>query len=66
LQVASSRLPVKEPASENTGQQPVTGNRKKAGFKEKREFELLEKEIADLENGETATRRTAKRSQCAL
>ena len=29
-------------------QQPVTGNRKKAGFKEKREFELLQKEIAEL------------------
>lgn len=30
-------------------QLPVTGNQKKAGFKEKREFELLEKEIKDLE-----------------
>jgi ATP-binding cassette subfamily F protein uup len=30
-------------------QQPASGYKKKIGFKEKREFEMLEKEIADLE-----------------
>jgi ATP-binding cassette subfamily F protein uup len=35
-------------------QQPETGNRKRAGFKEKREFELLQKEIAGLENEKKA------------
>ena len=34
---------------ETGNQQQVIGNKKKASFKEKREFELLEKEIADLE-----------------
>ena len=38
-----------EHISEEPGnQQPVTSNKKKPSFKEKREFELLEKEIADL------------------
>jgi ATP-binding cassette subfamily F protein uup len=32
------------------GKQEINPIKKKAGFKEKREFELLEKEIADLEN----------------
>lgn len=39
------------PSTNATGnQQAVTGNHKKAGFKEKREFELLQKEIAALGN----------------
>ncbi|HEY6979023.1 MAG TPA: ATP-binding cassette domain-containing protein, partial [Chitinophagaceae bacterium] len=46
LPVASYQLPVK---SETGHGQQATGNKKKASFKEKREFELLEKEIADLE-----------------
>ncbi len=46
---AGSRLPVMKDLPDETGnQQPVTGNKKKSSFKEKREFELLEKEIADL------------------
>ena len=31
----------------------IISNKKKAGFKEKREFEMLEKEIADLETENT-------------
>ena len=34
---------------EVTSTQPINTTKKKAGFKEKREFEMLEKEIADLE-----------------
>jgi len=49
LPVTSYRLPVKEEDNKTGNQQPAPGNRKKASFKEKREFELLEKEIADLE-----------------
>jgi ATP-binding cassette subfamily F protein uup len=49
LPVAGFRLPVVKDQPDETGnQQPVTGNKKKSSFKEKREFELLEKEIADL------------------
>ncbi len=49
LPVTSIQLPVKkEQAGENGNQQPVTANKKKPSFKEKREFELLEKDIADL------------------
>src|SRR5207237_177279 len=44
--VTDYQLPVKDEAG---NQQPATGNKKKASFKEKREFELLEKEIAELE-----------------
>lgn len=47
--VTSFQLPVKTDTAYGTGnKEPVTGNQKKASFKEKREFELLEKEIADL------------------
>ncbi|MBG9377857.1 ABC-F family ATP-binding cassette domain-containing protein [Panacibacter sp. DH6] len=43
-------MPATESQAENaTMQQTASSNRKKAGFKEKREFELLEKEIAELE-----------------
>ena len=35
-------------AINTTNQQPATSNQKKASFKEKREFEMLEKEIAEL------------------
>jgi ABC transport system ATP-binding/permease protein len=49
LQVSGSLLQVKKDQPGETGNlQPVTGNRKKPSFKEKREFELLEKEIAEL------------------
>ncbi len=49
LPVSGSQLPVEKDRSEETGnQQPVTSNKKKPSFKEKREFELLEKEMADL------------------
>ncbi len=49
LPVSSFKLPVDNGRSEETGnQQPVTGNNKKPSFKDKREFDLLEKEIADL------------------
>ncbi len=49
LPVSSFRLPVLNDRSEDAGnQQPVTANKKKPSFKEKREYELLEKEIADL------------------
>jgi ABC transport system ATP-binding/permease protein len=49
LPVSSFKLPVDNGRSEETGnQQPVTGNKKKPSFKDKREFDLLEKEIADL------------------
>lgn len=34
---------------EDTGNQQINTTKKKAGFKEKREFEMLEREIADLE-----------------
>lgn len=52
----SSRLQGKKDAESKTsnlpagqtGLQPVTGNKRNPSFKEKREFELLEKEIADL------------------
>ena len=50
LPVTGFQLPGKEEAKPTIGdQQPVTGNKRKASFKEKREFELLEKEIAELE-----------------
>jgi ABC transport system ATP-binding/permease protein len=49
LPVASIQLPVKkEQPGENGNQQPATANKKKPSFKEKREFEILEKDIADL------------------
>ncbi|MFC0771740.1 ABC-F family ATP-binding cassette domain-containing protein [Terrimonas alba] len=49
LPVASSLLPVKNETELETGNmKPVTGNKRKLSFKEKREFEVLEKEIADL------------------
>ncbi|MGZ8517898.1 MAG: ABC-F family ATP-binding cassette domain-containing protein [Chitinophagaceae bacterium] len=49
LPVSNFKLPVLNDRSEEPGnQQPVTGNKKKPSFKEKREYELLEKEIADL------------------
>jgi ATP-binding cassette subfamily F protein uup len=47
--VTGSLLPVMQnAASDNENKQPETGHKKKPSFKEKREFELLEKEIADL------------------
>jgi len=50
LPVTGFQLPGKEEAKPTIDdQQPVTGNKRKASFKEKREFELLEKEIAELE-----------------
>jgi ATP-binding cassette subfamily F protein uup len=50
LPVTGFQLPGEEEAKPTIGdQQPVTGNKRKASFKEKREFELLEKEIAELE-----------------
>ena len=49
LPATNLQLPVKTDAAYGTGnKEPATGNLKKASFKEKREFELLEKEIADL------------------
>ncbi|MGZ8558246.1 MAG: ABC-F family ATP-binding cassette domain-containing protein [Chitinophagaceae bacterium] len=49
LPVSNFKLPVLNDRSEEPGNlQPVTGNKKKPSFKEKREYELLEKEIADL------------------
>ena len=49
LPVASFLLPVKNETELETGNmKPVTGNKRKLSFKEKREFEVLEKEIADL------------------
>ena len=49
LPASSFRLPIaKSQSAETESQQPVTGNKKKPSFKEKREFDLLEKEIADL------------------
>ncbi|MDP4264031.1 MAG: ABC-F family ATP-binding cassette domain-containing protein [Bacteroidota bacterium] len=49
LQVAGSQLALKKDLPEDSsGQQPPTGNKRKPSFKEKREFELLEKEIAEL------------------
>jgi len=50
LPVTGFQLPGKEEAKPTIDdQQLVTGNKRKASFKEKREFELLEKEIAELE-----------------
>ena len=50
LPVTGFQLQGKEEAKPTIDdQQPVTGNKRKASFKEKREFELLEKEIAELE-----------------
>jgi ATP-binding cassette subfamily F protein uup len=47
LPVAGYQLPVKEKPTGN--REPETGNTKRRlSFKEKREFDLLEKEIADL------------------
>ena len=47
--VTGSLLPVMQNAAYDTeNKQPETGNKRKPSFKEKREFELLEKEIADL------------------
>src|SRR6266536_3540493 len=48
-EVASCQFSVSSEYRKRINQQSATGNRKKASFKEKREFELLEKEIADLE-----------------
>ena len=49
LPVTSSQLLTNKNADPATeGRQPETGNKRKPSFKEKREFELLEKEIADL------------------
>jgi ATP-binding cassette subfamily F protein uup len=49
LPVSGYQLPEKKDQPGETGnRQPVTGDKKKPSFKEKREFELLEKEIADL------------------
>ncbi len=49
LPVASTRLPVEKARLQETGsQQQVTGSKKKPSFNEKREFELIEKEIAEL------------------
>ena len=45
----SGQSAVKEEKKITEGQQQASGNKKKASFKEKREFELLEKEIAELE-----------------
>ncbi len=47
--VTGSLLPVMQNAASDTeNKQPETGNKRKPSFKEKREFELLEKEISDL------------------
>ncbi len=49
LQVTGYTLPEKKsPVQLPEKQQPVTSNKRKAGFKEKREFETLEKEITGL------------------
>ena len=49
LPVAGFRLPVEKVRLKETGsRQQVTGNKKKPSFNEKREFELLEKDIAAL------------------
>jgi len=49
LPVTGYQSPEKKTLAEGPGNmQPETGNRKKPSFKEKREFELLEKEISDL------------------
>lgn len=47
--VTGSLLPVMQnAASDNENKQPETGNKRKPSFKDKREFELIGKEIADL------------------
>lgn len=49
LPVTSYQLPVKEENESKTGNpEQVTGNKRRPSYKDKREFELLEKEIADL------------------
>ncbi|HEY6503618.1 MAG TPA: ABC-F family ATP-binding cassette domain-containing protein [Chitinophagaceae bacterium] len=49
LPVTSSLLPGKKNSEPETGnQKPETGNKRKPSFKEKREFEILEKDISDL------------------
>jgi ATP-binding cassette subfamily F protein uup len=49
LPVTSYQLPVKEENDSKTGnREQVTGNKRRPSYKDKREFELLEKEIADL------------------
>src|SRR5688572_17532535 len=51
LPITISRLPVKQDTDQETGNQNLeAGNKRKPSFKEKREFELLEKEIAELVN----------------
>jgi ATP-binding cassette subfamily F protein uup len=44
-----SRQPAVKEEEQNTDYQKQAGNKRKASFKEKREFEILEKEIAELE-----------------
>ncbi|HEV8504160.1 MAG TPA: ABC-F family ATP-binding cassette domain-containing protein, partial [Chitinophagaceae bacterium] len=49
LPVTGYRLPEKEDKDSKTGnREQVTGNKRRLSYKDKREFELLEKEIADL------------------
>jgi len=48
LSVSGFQFPVKEEAGTDNKEE-AAGGKKKASFKEKREFELLEKEIAELE-----------------
>lgn len=48
LPAVSFKSVIEKPSEEPKSHQPVTSSKKKPSFKEKREFELLEKEIADL------------------
>jgi ABC transport system ATP-binding/permease protein len=49
LPVTGYRLPEKQDKDSKTGnREQVTGNKRRLSYKDKREFELLEKEIADL------------------
>lgn len=59
LTATHNQLPLKKDQPEETViHPPITGNKKKPSFKEKREFELLEKEIADLtKEKETITKK---------
>ena len=59
LPVTGYQLPVKEDNDAKTGnREQVTGSRKRLSYKDKREFELLERQIADLnKEKETITRK---------
>ena len=55
LPVIGSQLPEKKDSVQKTGNlQPAKGNRRNPSFKEKREFEQLEKEISDLNKEKAA------------